>query len=159
VIVAMRTSKVAFDASVLFSTENLDHLCRVQGTSILFTHWTSERSLPIQDETIDNFHRLRSYRDKERIWVTRLSDLLEWTRFRTFLTYSGRLEPGRTVIDIGVLDDPIFGREPLGPRDCHGLAFDLSADAGPVEILVGGRPLAPESVHRQGSICWLTTRT
>lgn len=158
VTVALRTSKIAFDASVLFSEANLDHLCRVQGTCILFTHWTVERSLPVQDETIDNFQRLRSYRDRDKIWVTRLSRLLEWTRLRTFLKYTVRHEAGRLVIDIGALDDPVFGRQPLEPRDCHGLAFDLSPKAGAVEVRLAGRPLPPGSVQRRGSTCWLTTR-
>ncbi|MGZ5487587.1 MAG: hypothetical protein ACXWF4_03575 [Candidatus Aminicenantales bacterium] len=158
VTVALRTSKIAFDASVLFSAANLDHLCGVQGTCILFTHWTVERSLPIQDETIENFQRLRAYRDQRKIWVTRLSRLLEWTRLRTFLTYSAHLDARHLIIDIGALDDPIFGRRILEPRDCHGLAFDLPSRAETVEVRFAGRALSPESVRREGSICWLTTQ-
>jgi hypothetical protein len=158
VTVALRTSKIAFDASMLFSAANLDHLCRVQGTCILFTHWTVERSLPIQDETIENFQRLRSYRDQRKIWVTRLSRLLEWTRLRTFLKYSARLDKGHLIIDIGALDDPIFGRQLLEPRDCDGLAFDLPSHAETVEVRLAGRALPPGSVHREGANCWLTTQ-
>jgi hypothetical protein len=158
VTVALRTSKIAFDASVLFSDANLEHLCDVEGTCILFTHWTVERSLPIQDETIANFQRLKEFRDSGRIWVTRLSRLLEWTRLRTFLDYSVSRETGRLIIDIGALNDPIFGRELPKPLDCHGLAFDIRPDEGPIEIRLAGRALSPETVRRRGPICWLETR-
>ncbi len=157
VTVALRTSKIAFDASSLFSTANLEHLCNVQGTCILFTHWTVERSLPIQDETIENFQRLRSYRDQRRIWVTRLSRLLEWTRLRTFLKYSVLPKEDRVVIDIRGVDDPIFGHQTLQPADCDGLAFDLAPQVEAIEVRVAGRSLPPEAVHRQGPIGWLTT--
>lgn len=155
VTVALRSSKIAFDASRLFSAANLDHLCNVQGTCILFTHWTLVRSLPVQDETIDNFHRLRAYRDQGKIWVTRLSQLLEWTRLRTFLKYSVTLESGRLIIDIDSLDDPIFGRQELKPRDCNGMAFDVPRHAGPIEVRLACKVLSPECIHHRESICWV----
>lgn len=155
VTVALRTSKIAFDASTLFSPANLDHLCRVQGTCILYTHWTLARSLPIQDETIANFHNLRAYRDQGKIWVTRLSKLLEWTRLRAFLKYSVIREPGRMIIDIESVDDPVFGRAEPTLEDCAGIAFDLPPGGGLVEIRLAGRLLPPGRVHRQDSACWI----
>jgi len=156
VTVALRTSRVAFDASMLFSTANLEHLCSVQGTCILFTHWTHPRSLPVQDGTIGNFHRLRAYRDQGKIWVTRLSKLLEWTRLRTFLKYSVVLESGRLIIDIDSVDDPLFGRRDPRPRDCDGMAFDVPAHEGPIEVRLAGQVLPPERIHHRESICWVT---
>jgi hypothetical protein len=155
VTVAMRTSKEAFDASRLFTPENLDHLCDVQGTCILYTHWTIPRSLPVQDATIGNFHRLRAYRDRGKIWVTRLSRLLEWTRLRTFLAYSARLESERLIIDLDSVDDPVFGPQKLTPRDCGGLAFDLPDGAGPAVVRVAGKDLPPEAVRHRPSVCWI----
>jgi hypothetical protein len=158
VTVALRTSKIAFDASVLFSDRNLERLCAVEGTCILTTHWTVERSLPIQDETIENFRRLKSFRDQGKIWVTNLSRLLEWTRLRTFLKYSVHRDPGRLIVDIEALDDPIFGREVPEPRALHGLAFDVPPDAGAIEIRLAGQVLPTGSVRRHGPVCWLSTR-
>ncbi|HSQ79393.1 MAG TPA: hypothetical protein VLN41_02265, partial [Candidatus Bathyarchaeia archaeon] len=155
VTVALRTSKVAFDSSRLFTAENLERLCRVQGTCILFTHWTVARSLPIQDETIGNFMRLKEFRDSGRIWVTRLSRLLEWTRLRTFVRTSSSLEGGRLVIEVGDLEDPVFGTARLEARDCRGLAFDIPPETGAVEVRIGGRTLPPSSVLRQGAVCWI----
>ncbi len=155
VTVALRTSRVAFDASALFTAENLDHLCDVRGTCILYTHWTLPRSLPVQDATIGNFDRLRGYRDRGRIWVTRLSRLLEWTRLRAFLEYAQSYESGRLIIDIGSVNDPVFGRRPLTPRDCQGLAFDVPAHSGAVAIRVAGKDLAPGAVGRGPSVCWV----
>jgi hypothetical protein len=157
VTVALRTSESAFDASRLFSAANLDRLCRVQGACILFTHWTLARSLPVQDETIENFQRLRAYRDQGMIWVTRLSRLLEWTRLRTFLKYASTTAPDRLVIAIDSLDDPVFGRQELKARDCDGLAFDIPPESGPIEIRIAGHVLPPECVRRQGSTCWIRT--
>lgn len=157
VTVALKDSPKAFDASVLFSEANLERLCRAQGACILFTHWTVERNFPIQDGTIGNFRRLRDYRDRGRIWVAPLTKLLEWTRLRTFLKYSARTEAGRLIIDIEGLDDPLFGRQVLEAADCHGLAFELAAPAGEVEVRLAGRPLPPNSVVRQGPLCHLVT--
>ena len=157
VTVALRTSPAAFDASTLFSPENLDHLCDVEGTCVLYTHWTLLRSLPVQDATIANFDRLRGFRDQGKIWVTRLSRLLEWTRLRAFLEYSERIESGRLIIDIGAVNDPVFGRAPVTPRDCAGLAFDLPSHAGPVAVRVAGKDLPPEAVHREPRVCWVGT--
>jgi len=159
VTVALRTSKIAFDASVLFSDANLERLCEAEGTCILFTHWTVERSLPIQDETIANFQRLRAFRDRGKIWVTRLPRLLEWTRLRTFLKYSASEDGGRLIIDLEAVDDPIFGRQVPEARECQGLAFDLPPHAGPVEVRLAGRPLPPDAVRRQGRVCWLGARS
>jgi hypothetical protein len=156
VTVALRTSRTAFDASALFTRENLDHLCEVHGTCILYTHWTVPRSLPVQDATIGNFERLRGYRDQGKIWVTRLSTLLEWTRRRAFLEYSERYESGSLIIDIDAVNDPLFGRQPLTAKDCEGLAFDLPAHTGPVVIRVSGHDLPPEAVQRGPSVCWVS---
>jgi hypothetical protein len=153
--VALRTSKVSFDASRLFSAGNLERLCEVQGTCILSTHWTQARSFPIQDETIGNFRRLRSFRDQGRIWVTPLSKLLEWTRLRAFVNVGSTAEAGRLIIDVGSLDDPVFGRQRLTPPDCRGLAFDIPAATDQVEVRIEGRTLPPGSLRRQGSICWI----
>jgi hypothetical protein len=155
VTVALRTSKAGFDASMLFTPENLDHLCAVQGTCILYTHWTVARSLPVQDATIANFHRLRTYRDRGKIWVTRLSRLLEWTRLRTFLEYRAHLESERLIIDLDSVNDPVFGRRELTPGDCGGLAFDVAAHPGPIVIRVAGKELPSEAVRRQNSVCWV----
>ncbi len=155
VTVALRTSGIAFDASRLFSAANLEHLGRVQGTCILFTHWTLPRSLPIQDETIGNFQRLRTCRDQGKIWVARLGRLLEWTRLRTFLKYSVIPEPGSLIIDIDAVDDPVFGRQKLDRRDANGIAFDVPSGTRPVQVRVAGRNLPPEHIHRDGSVCWI----
>jgi hypothetical protein len=155
VTVALRTSPVAFDASMLFTTENLEHLCEVQGTCILYTHWTVERSLPVQDVTLGNFHRLRAYRDQGKIWVTRLSTLLEWTRLRTFLEFSSRFDSGRLIIDVDSVNDPLFGRQPLTVWDCAGLAFDVPPDTGQITIRVAGRNLPHDAVRRERSVCWV----
>lgn len=156
VTVALRTSKVAFDASRLFSAANLEHLCRVQGTCILFTHWTLARSLPVQDETIEHFHLLRTYRDQGKIWVTKLSRLLEWTRLRAFLKYASVRAPDRLIIAIEPLADPILGRQALSVTDCDGLAFDLPAETEAVEIRIAGDVVPPKQVRRQGLVCWIS---
>lgn len=155
VTVALRTSPVAFDASTLFTDENLSHLCEVEGTCILYTHWTLARSLPIQDETIRNFDRLRGYRDSRKIWVTRLSRLLEWTRLRAFVEFETRQEPDRLIIDIGPVNDPVFGRRSLTPIECEGLAFDVPAGDVQICIRVAGRDLPAEIVRRGPSVCWI----
>jgi hypothetical protein len=155
VTVALRTSKTAFDASTLFTPENLDHLCDVQGTCILYTHWTVARSLPVQDATIGHFQRLRAYRDQGKIWVTRLSKLLEWTRRRAFLEYRTSLESDRLIIELDSVNDPVFGRQRLTPRECEGLAFDVPDHTGPIVIRLAGKELAPASVRRHDSVCWV----
>jgi hypothetical protein len=155
VTVALRTSRVAFDASTLFTGENLDHLCDVQGACVLYTHWTLERSLPVQDETIGNFDRLRGYRDRGKIWVTRLSRLLEWTRLWAFLEFEARQGPNGLIIDIGAVNDPVFGLRPLTPPECDGLAFDVPADHGPICVRVAGQDLPQEWVRRGATVCWI----
>lgn len=157
VTVALKTSPNAFDASTLFSEENLERLCRVEGTCILFTHWAVERNFPIQDGTIGNFQRLRAHRDRGLIWVAPLAKVLEWTRLRTFLKYDVRTEAGRLVIDLEAVDDPLFGHEVPAPEALHGLAFDLPSPEGEVEVRLAGRPLPPGSVVRQGPLCRLDT--
>ena len=151
----LRQSEGTTDTSSLFTQENLDRLCREQGTCILFTHWTLKRSFPISDETIGHFDLVRRYRDAGRIWVAPLGRLLEWTRVRTFLQYEVREEAGRLVIDLAGVDDPIFGRAPLRLEDCRGLAFRMSRAAGEVAIAVAGQPLAPELYSRQDNVCWI----
>ncbi len=158
VTVALRTSDIAFDASRLFSEANLEHLFSVHGTCILFTHWTLARNLPIQDETIGNFERVRAWRDRGKIWVAPLSKLLEWTRLRAFLKYSAVRGPDRLAIDIGSVEDPVFGRQNPAPQDLQGLAFDVPPEAGPIEVRLAGKALPAGNVHRSGAVCWLDDR-
>jgi hypothetical protein len=87
--------------------------------------------------------------------LTRLSRLLEWTRRRAFLEYAQSYESGCLIIDIGSVNDPVFGRQALTPRDCEGLAFDVPAHTGPVAIRVAGKDLPPGAVRRGPSVCWV----
>jgi hypothetical protein len=151
----LRQSADTIDTSCLFTAENLDRLCREQGTCILFTHWTLARSFPVSDETIGHFDLVRKYRDAGRIWVAPTSKLLEWTRLRTFLDYAAREEAGRLAIDVRGVNDPIAGRAALAPDDCPGLAFRVPAATKDVAVSFGGRPLDAQRVRRQGDTVWL----
>jgi hypothetical protein len=151
----LRQSDDTSDTSTLFTEENLDRLCREQGTCILFTHWTLKRSFPISDETIGHFDLVRRYRDAGRVWVVPLGRLLEWTRVRTFLKYGVRREGGGLAIDVAGVDDPILGRQSLRPEDCRGLAFRLPTEASLASISFAGQPLAPALYSRQEKVCWI----
>lgn len=152
---ALRRAADTIDTSCLFTEENLEVLCRQGGTCILFTHWTLKRSFPVQDETIGRFALVRRYRDAGRVWVAPLARLLEWTRLRAFLRYEVRDVAGRTVIDIAGVDDPVLGRQTLGPEECGGLAFRLPPAARGVAVCIGGKALPAGAVRREGDVCWV----
>jgi len=151
-LVGFRQSESAFDASALFTEENLCQLCDRNGTCILFTHWTHRRALPIQDETIEHMQRVRRFRDEGRVWVTTLARLLEWTRIRAFLRFSTHREPDRLVIDLEGVDDPVVGKQTLKFGDCEGLSFRAPAGLQDVRFWVGGRPLAQNAVVRHDDV-------
>ena len=154
-VLCLRQSAETTDTSVLFTPENLEDLCRRQGTCIMCTHWTLKRTFPISDETIGRFDLVRQYRDAGRIWAAPLARLLEWTRVRTFLHYEVRQEGGRLVIDLVGLDDPVFGRQSLRPEDCRGLAFRVPRETKEVVVALAGRPMAPERIGRRNAVCWI----
>jgi hypothetical protein len=151
----LRQTALTVDSSVLFTAENFDHLCREEGTSILYTHWTAEPALPPGKDTLARFHLLRRYRDEGRIWVAPLSKVLEWTRLRTFLQYTAREEGGRLVISIEGTEDPVVGRQSLSPQECRGLTFRVPETTATVEIRVAGKTLPPDAVGRSGTVCWV----
>jgi hypothetical protein len=151
----LRQSAETVDTSCLFTEENLQDLCRRQGTCILFTHWTLKRSFPIQDETIEHFDRVRRHRDAGRIWVAPLGRLLEWTRRRTFLKYAVRPEADRWVIDVEGVDDPISGFATLELEPCRGLAWRVPPGVKEAAVAVAGRRLTLDQVGRADDVCWI----
>jgi hypothetical protein len=154
----LRNSKDGFDSSAIITDPNLEALCRAAGTCILYTHWTHARSLPIADETIARFRVLQRWRDAGRIWVTSLSQLLEWTRRRTFLRFTCRRESQRLVLEIEGVDDPIFGREQIPARDLNGICFVLRQALKRLTVVVNGQALDDDQVHYAGTRCWLATQ-
>ena len=151
----LRDSADGYDASRLITERNLEELCRVQGTCILYTHWTHFRSVPIAAETIGRFDLLRQWRDAGKVWVASTSRLLDWTRLRTFLKVVCRREGKRLLVDLEELNDPIFGREPLARKDLGGLCFRLSNPEDSLVVAVGGKSLDPELLGRAGDTCWI----
>lgn len=152
----LRDSKEGFDASHLISDKNLEELCRLNGTSILYTHWTHSRSVPIADETISRFKLLCHWRDEGKIWVTSTARLLEWTRRRTFLRLRCSREGKRLTVDIEGVDDPIFGYEAVNLVDLDGLCLSLRHSEVDIRIAIMGEALGPNQVHRVGQLCWLS---
>jgi len=151
----LRDSADGFDGSCLITEDNLAELCRRSGSCILYTHWAHSRSFPISQETIGRFALLRRWRDEGKIWVTSTSRLLEWTRRRTFLRVSARRERGGLVLELGGVEDPIFGRESVDLADLNGLCLKLSEPFSEIRVAVGGKLLNPMQVHRSGHFCWL----
>lgn len=151
----LRDSVEGFDSSQLINESNLELLCRTGGTSILYSHWTHPRSFPISKETISRFELLRRWRDAGRIWVTSTAKLLEWTRRRTFLRLNCRRAGQRLTINIGGVDDPIFGQEKLTLADLDGLCLHLPKGQLQITVAIHGQVLNARQVHFTGEICWL----
>jgi hypothetical protein len=151
----LRQSEGTTDTSSLFTQENLERLCRDQGTCILFTHWTLKRSFPISDETIGHFDLVRRYRDAGRIWVAPLAKLLEWTRIRTFAVYRAWRDSGRLMIDIEGANDPILGQHRIRMEDCRGLSFRVPSDQIEVVLSISGQAIPQNLVQRRCGVCWV----
>jgi hypothetical protein len=151
----LRQSADTIDTSTLFTDENLDSLCRQEGTCILFTHWTLARSFPIQDEVIEHFVAVRKFRDQGKVWVAPQGKLLEWTRLRTFLQYSASRQGGELTIDIAGVEDPVCGRTSVTADECRGLAFEIPSDVGTVSVRLDGQTLPGGDVQRAGTVCWI----
>jgi hypothetical protein len=154
----LRNSKEGLDASHLINEKNLEYLCRCNGTSILYTHWTHYRSVPIADETIGRFELLQRWQDAGKIWITSTARLLEWTRQRTFLCLHCWREGKRLTVEIDGINDPIFGHEAVNLAELDGLCFGLRQSEGDITIAVKGEVLGANQVHRVGQLCWLGER-
>ncbi len=152
-------SHFGYDSSYLISDLNLQELCAQGGTCILATHWTHSRSLPFSDETIARFRLLKQWEEAGRVWVAPVSQILEWTRRRTFLDYSCLKQDGALVIEIKGIGDPIFGSERVSPQELHGLWFRLAAPATSISVVLNGELLPPDRVGHAGADVWLTTRS
>ncbi len=154
----LRDSPEGYDASRWITSQRLAELCRLQGTCILYTHWTHHRSMPISDETISRFELLRQWRDLGKVWVTSTSRLLDWTRLRTFIRIAAHREGRRLILNIQGIDDPLYGFEALQLKDVDGLCVRLRQVEPSVVWAINGRPLSPEFVSRSGDFCWLHSR-
>jgi|SRR5579883_182840 len=152
--VYLRDSDEGFDSSYLINEKNLDELWKTGGTCIFHTHWTHFRSLPLSEQTIGRFELLRRWHDAGKIWVTRTSRLLEWTRLRTFLKMEVRREGKKLVIDVVGLDDPIFGVQKLTAKDLAGVCFRLPDNQTRFVLAINGKPSDPENIGYSGDLCW-----
>ncbi|MGH7869499.1 MAG: hypothetical protein ACREP9_18165, partial [Candidatus Dormibacteraceae bacterium] len=151
----LHDSEEGGDSSHLITQHNLQELCRVKGTCILYTHWTHHRSMPIANETIGRFKLLYGWHEAGKIWVTSTARLLDWTRRRTFLNVACRREAKRLIVKLEGVDDPIFGHESLTLADLDGLCICLTQPETLVTLVINEQVVSPTQLCRSGSLCWI----
>ncbi|HZR15749.1 MAG TPA: hypothetical protein VFE51_00355 [Verrucomicrobiae bacterium] len=155
--VYLRNSEAGFDGSHLLTEANLESLCRLGGSCILYTHWTHYRSMPLSAETLGRFELLRRWQAARRVWVTSTSRLLEWTRLRTFLKLGIHREGRHLIVDIQGVDDPIFGKEPVDLKTLDGLSLRIKDPEHPLTIALNGQRLETPQVVRSGDLAWINS--
>lgn len=124
---------------------SLEELCETGGISILYTHWVSPPQEVFTAKGLTGLRALQRQYDQKRIWVSRLSDILDFEFARTFLEYEVREEDGKQIIDIQKVNPPVG--EPFVPNleDLSGISFECPADQ-PVEVVLGGEPVDRDSL-------------
>jgi hypothetical protein len=153
--VYLRNSEAGFDGSNLVTEKNLDTLCHLGGSCILYTHWTHFRSMPLSAETLSRFELLWRWQAAGRVWITSTSRLLEWTRLLTFLKLDIHREGRRLIVDIQGVDDPIFGKEPVDLKTLDGLSLRIRDSQPPLTLALNGQQLEAPQVGRSGDLVWI----
>jgi len=129
----------------LFTEENLEGLCKKQGTCIIYVHWAVRPKTIFTAEALDNLARLRRFNDADRIWLARTSEILHFTFVRAFLEYRVHRDQGRRIIEIVRVNDPTG--EAFSPtlEDLRGISFDCPTDE-PIEVRLAGEPLGKDAL-------------
>ncbi len=150
-LVFARTYKEAYGMKSLetLTETSLEELCEKSGISILYTHWVNPPQEVFTAKGLTGLRLLQRHYDQKRIWVARLSDILDFEFARTFLEYEVREADGKRIIDIQNIKSPVSKSFAPSPADLSGISFECPADR-PVEVLVGGEPVDPDSLvfHR-----------
>jgi len=136
----------------LLTEDNLKELCDKREISILYTHWVSSPNKVFSAKGLDGLRRLQHHYEQGRIWVSRLTDLLDFEFARTFVEYEVREVDGKRIIDIQRIKSPT--EEPFipTPADLRGVSFECPGDSQ-VEVLLGGKPVSKDRlvIHRNAN--------
>ncbi len=113
----------------------LDELVRRRGACVLYTHLGKVRdpAHPFNESTRRAFALLGEYQNLGRIFVTTTHRLLRYLTAREGLHHSAERIGERTVIEIGDVDDAVFGRRRPSDVELQGLTFVVPG-RGPVAI-------------------------
>jgi hypothetical protein len=124
----------------LLTKEQLEKLCKVEGTAIIYTHWNVAPKEVFTDRALEGLNVLKQYHDSRRIWVEPTSKILNFTFIRAYLEYDERLVNGIHIINIIRIKNPVG--EPFIPslEDLRGISFKCPVNVS-VEIQIDGKKL------------------
>jgi hypothetical protein len=124
----------------LLTEKELEKLCKIGGTAIIYTHWNINPREIFTARALEGLTRLRQYNESGRIWVEPTSKILDFTFVRAYLEYEVRLSNGKRIIDIVQVRNPVG--EPFVPsvNDLRGISFECPVNEL-VEIQIDGKAL------------------
>jgi hypothetical protein len=124
----------------LLTETELEKICKVGGTSIIYTHWNVWPKEVFTAKTLEGLTLLRRYYDIKRIWVAPTSKILNFTFIRAYLEYNLRIVNDRCIIDILRIRNPVG--EPFVPSidDLRGISFECPIDEL-VKVQIDGKPI------------------
>lgn len=109
--------------------------------AVIATHLSANNyNWPFLKPTIAAFEALQKQQQEGNILVARTSRLLEYNVVQQYLRYKVTRDPGKTVIDIEGVADPVFGWSVPSLNDLHGITF-YTSNASETEIEVAGKPV------------------
>ena len=127
----------------LISASHLDQLKAQQGYMIVYTHFGQHgdsQHLISQDTRRALSHLEQEYRS-EQIYVTTTAKLLNYYQRWNDLSWSAQETDGQIWIDIGSIDDPIFGKSIPTVEELQGITFYIPNDRE-VRIRIDGKEVA-----------------
>lgn len=132
--------RIGLNSLELLNEQELEKLCRVGGTGILYTHWNVRPKEVFTARALEGLTHLRRYYNSGRIWVEPTSKILHFTFVRAYLEYKVRLANGKRIIDIVRVRNPVG--EPFVPSvdDLRGISFECPVNES-VEIQIDGKTL------------------
>jgi hypothetical protein len=132
--------RIGLNSLELITQQELEKLCRVGGTGILYTHWNVRPKKVFTARALEGLTLLRRYFDEKRIWVSPTSEILQFNFVRAYLEYKVRIENGKRIIDIVRIRNPVG--EPFVPSvdDLRGISFECPVNES-VEIQINGKAL------------------
>ncbi len=129
----------------LLSRDRLQHLCDVQGTTIIYLHWLSKWQKYFDRKGLGYLSNLRKFADDSLIWLASGPDLLQHSYAYSYLNYDAQVKGDTAVIRLNRFDDPIEGRRAVSLNEVKNVSF-FCGNVKAVKLLLNGKAVPGQRV-------------
>ncbi len=107
----------------LLQKKNLNHLCQVQGSSIIYWHWLSHWQNYFDKKGLSYLQNLKEFSNDSLIWLASGPELLQHSYAYSYLNFDAEVKKDTAIVRLNYFDDPIEGHRDVCLSDVKNISF------------------------------------